>query len=174
MARAPALQAGGRRFESVYLHRPKDSYSNVAVFFVSSRQVGLRIHPFCHPEHRRFCHRRHSQFCHPERLLSSERSRRRSEGSEASYQLIAQAFCTRFLALLGMTECAAWNDKASGPPVSRGSPAQCPGSGIGIPAPGLNGPRTSTFCNPLRYSTMQNNLVRGPFKKVGTTNDRFF
>ena len=24
------------------------------------------------------------------------------------------------------------------------------------------GPRTSTFCNPLRHNAMQNNLVRGP------------
>ena len=35
------------------------------------------------------------------------------------------------------------------------------------------GPRTSTFCNPLRHNAMQNNLVRGPLKKVGTTNNRF-
>ena len=34
----------------------------------------------------------------------------------------------------------------------------------------LYGPRTSTFCNPLRHNAMQNNLVRGPLKKVGTTN----
>ena len=40
------------------------------------------------------------------------------------------------------------------------------------PAP-AGGPRTSTFCNPLRHNTMQNNLVRGPLKKVGTTNNRF-
>ena len=72
LARAPALQAGGRRFESVYLHRPKDSYCNVTVFFVTSKQVGPRIHPFCHPEH--------SRFCHP------ERSRRRSEGSGVEAQ----------------------------------------------------------------------------------------
>ena len=35
------------------------------------------------------------------------------------------------------------------------------------------GPRTSTFCNPLRHKVIQNNLVRGPLKKAGTTNNRF-
>ena len=34
----------------------------------------------------------------------------------------------------------------------------------------VNGPRTSTFCNSLRHNTIQNNPVRGPLKKVGTTN----
>ena len=28
-----------------------------------------------------------------------------------------------------------------------------------------DGPRTSTFCNPLRHNVMQNNLVRGPPRK---------
>ncbi len=37
----------------------------------------------------------------------------------------------------------------------------------------LYGPRTSTFCNPLRHNAMQNNLVRGPLEKVGTTNKLF-
>ena len=37
----------------------------------------------------------------------------------------------------------------------------------------LYGPRTSTFCNQLRHNTMQNNLVRGPLKKVGTANIDF-
>ena len=36
-----------------------------------------------------------------------------------------------------------------------------------------DGPRTSTFCNPLRHNVMQNNLVRGPLEKVGTANSRF-
>ena len=36
-----------------------------------------------------------------------------------------------------------------------------------------DGPRTSTFCNPLRHNAMQNNLVRGPLEKVGTANSRF-
>ena len=37
----------------------------------------------------------------------------------------------------------------------------------------LYGPRTSTFCNPLRHNAMQNNPVRGPLKKAGTTNNDF-
>ena len=35
------------------------------------------------------------------------------------------------------------------------------------------GPRTSTFCNPLRHNAMRNNLVRGPHFFEGTTNNRF-
>ena len=35
----------------------------------------------------------------------------------------------------------------------------------------LYGPRTSTFCNPLRHNTMQYYLVRDPLKKVGTANE---
>ena len=31
----------------------------------------------------------------------------------------------------------------------------------------VKGPRTSTFCNLLRYSEIQNNLVRDPSKKYG-------
>ena len=41
-----------------------------------------------------------------------------------------------------------------------------------VPAP-ANGPRTLTFCNPLRHNAMQNGLVRSPLKKVGITNNRF-
>ena len=41
-----------------------------------------------------------------------------------------------------------------------------------VPAP-ANGPRTSTFCNPLRHSTIQNHFVRGPYFFEGTTNNRF-
>ena len=37
----------------------------------------------------------------------------------------------------------------------------------------LYGPRTSRFCNPLRYNTMQNNLVRGPIIFRGTANIDF-
>ena len=36
-----------------------------------------------------------------------------------------------------------------------------------------DGPRTSTFCNPLRHNVMQNNLVRGPLEKVGTEQSIF-
>ena len=42
-----------------------------------------------------------------------------------------------------------------------------------VPAP-ANGPRTSTFCNPLRHSTIQNHFVRGPYFFEGITNNRFF
>ena len=41
-----------------------------------------------------------------------------------------------------------------------------------VPAP-ANGPRTSTFCNPLRHSTIQNHFVRGPYFFEGITNNRF-
>ena len=37
----------------------------------------------------------------------------------------------------------------------------------------LYGPRTSTFCNPLKHNAMQNNLVRGPPKNDWTANKRF-
>ena len=37
----------------------------------------------------------------------------------------------------------------------------------------VNGPRTSGFCNLLRHNIIQNNLVRGPLKKVVTPNSYF-
>ena len=97
--------------------------------------------------------------CHPETSRLSvilNGAVRRSEGSGVSLQGSAPISSTRFFA-------HSQNDNAA--------------LRMTMPRPlrhcTISGPRTSTFCNSLRYSTMQNNLVRGPLKKVRTTNNDF-